>query len=212
MKKICMFFAVVLCLGGMVVVRDSQAAFYKYVDKDGVVCFADDLQVIPEQYRAKAVIVQNESKDVDVKPAGLEPKMEAAPSASEAKPEVRRPRPLSIRLMISAAVGLGAFLIFVVVSRQLEEDKKALSIVRGSLLAGVSIYFIVAHAGDVMTLFGLTGKAVEEVERRSEEKGKKAARAIKSFDALFEEAQKAQKAQQTQEVQPLEPAEQDKDK
>lgn len=200
MKKVTITFALFFCLGIMVFVRNSDAAYYKYIDKDGVVCFADNLQVIPEQYRAKAVIVETEAKDDEIKPAGPAVfKTEPAPTAAEVKQEVKAPRPLSTRLMISGAVGFGALLIFVVINSQpeLKENKKVLSLVRGSLMAVVSLYLVFAHAGDVMTLFGAAGKTVEEVQQQSAEKGRKAAQAVKSLDALFEEAQKAQKAQET---------------
>ncbi len=207
MRKTLLCFALLLCLGGMIIVRDSHASFYKYINKDGVACFADDLQAVPEQYRASAVIVETETDDDRATPAApagpAANKAETPVSVSEARPESGRP--LSTRLMISGAVGLGAFFIFVVISSQLKEDKKALSIVRGLLMAGVSMYLVAAHVGDVMTMFGLAGKAVEEVERRSEERGKKAAQTIKSIDAMFDEAQKAQKAQESQSDEPAEP-------
>lgn len=203
MKKVTIIFVLFFCLGSVVFVRNSDAAYYKYIDKDGVVCFSDNLQIIPEQYRAKAVIVETEVKDDETKPAGpAEGKTEPAPAAADTKQEVKGPRPLSTRLMISAAVGLGAFLIFVVISSQseLKENKKLLSLVRGALMVVVSLYLVFAHAGDVMTIFGAAGRTVEGVQQQSAEKGKKAAQAIKSLDALFEEAQKAQKVQETQET------------
>jgi hypothetical protein len=198
MKKVTIVFALFFCLGIMVFVRNSDAAYYKYIDKDGVVCFADNLQVIPEQYRAQAVIVETEAKDDEIKPAGtVVSKTEPAPAA-DTRQEVKGSRPLSTRLMISGAVGLGALLIFVVISSQseLKENKKILSLVRGSLITVVSLYLVFAHAGDMMTIFGAAGQTVEEVQQQSAEKGKKAAQAIKSLDAMFEEAQKVQKAQE----------------
>lgn len=201
MKKAAIVFVLFFCLGSTVFVRNSHAAYYKYTDKDGVICFADNLQVIPEQYRAQAVIVETEAKDDEIKAAGGGPAVcntETAPAAVAGQ-EGKGPRPLSTRLMISGAVGLGALLIFVVISSQaeLKENKKLLSLVRGALMAVVSLYLVVAHTGDVMTIFGAAGKTVEKAQRQSEEKGKKAAQAMKSLNALFEEAQKAQKSQET---------------
>ncbi len=198
-EKVTIMLALLICLGSMVFIRDSDAAYYKYIDKDGVPCFADDLQVIPVQYRAQAVIVETQAKDDEVKPAGpAVRKTEPAPAEADARQEVETPRPLSTRLMISGAVGLGAFLIFVVISSlpELKENKKVLSYIRGTLMAAVSVYLVVAHAEDVMTLFGAAGRTVEEAQQKSAEKGKKAAQAVKALDALFEEAQKAQKAQE----------------
>lgn len=199
MKKITIVFALFFCLGSMVFVRNSDAAYYKYIDKDGVVCFADNLQVIPEQYRAKAVIVETEAKDDEIKPAGpAVSKTEPAPAGADTRQEVKGPRLLSTRLMISGAIGLGALLLFVVINSQseLKENKKVLSLIRRSLMAVVLLYLIFAHAGDVMTIFGAAGKTVEEVQQQSAEKGKKAAQTIKSLDTMFEAAQKAQTSQE----------------
>ncbi len=190
-------FALVSCLGGLFIAGTSEAAFYKYVDKNGVVCFADDLQVVPEQYRSQAVIVDAESKDDEVRPANpVLKKPEAALDPSSDPWGSKRPRPLSIRLMISGAVGISAFLVFLIIKSlpDLKDNKKILSIVRGSLIGAVSVYLILAHVKDVKTVFGITGQTVEEVQQRSAEKGKKATQAIKSLDAAFEEAQKAQES------------------
>jgi hypothetical protein len=205
MKKIAISFVLLLCLGGIVFVRDSEAAFYKYVNKDGVVCFADNLQVIPEQYRAKAVIVEGEAKNDGLKPAGpAAGKPEAAPSAAEAKPGGGDQRPLSTRLMISGAVVVCALMFFLIISNlaEFKDDKKILSVIRGSLVGVVSVYIVFAHAKDVTTIFGAAGQAVQKAQHQSEEKGKKAARAVKSLDALFDEAQKAQKTQEASTVEP----------
>ncbi len=199
MKKISMAFAFLFCVAGTVFVQDSDAGFYKYVDKNGTICFADDLQVVPKQYRASAVIVESAEEDDDARTTGAtggKVEVETAQSPAQAKAEFSRP--LSTRLMISGAIGLGVFLIFILISMlpELKENKKALSIIRAALTASVLLYFIVAHAGDVITVFGAAGKAVENVQNRSAEKGKKAGQAIKQLDTLFEEAQKAQKLQE----------------
>jgi hypothetical protein len=199
MKKISVSFAFLLCLGGIFFYRASDAAIYRYVDKDGVICFADNLQVIPEQCRATAVIVDNEATD-DIKPSKpmVVTKTDMALSAAETKPENRGPRPLSIRLMISGAVGLSALMIFIVISRlpEFKENKKILIIIRASLIGMISLYLIVAHVKDMISLFSMAGRVVEDVQNQSAEKGKKAAQAIKSLDALFEEAHKAPRTQE----------------
>lgn len=40
----------------MILIQDSLAAIYKYVDENGNVCFTDSLQAVPEKYREKAII------------------------------------------------------------------------------------------------------------------------------------------------------------
>ena len=181
MKKTVIAFTLLLCLGGMVFVQDSKAAFFKYIDQNGIVCFADNLQVIPEQYRANAVIVETEREE-EIKPKPAKPAESNAPDAAATGLEEKGPRPLSTRMMISGAIGLGALVIFVALSNlsELKENKKILSLVRGSLIGVVSLYLVFAHVKDVMTIFGMAGHAVEEAQHKSKEKGKKAAQAIKS--------------------------------
>jgi hypothetical protein len=38
----------------------SFAAIYKYIDNNGIICFSNDLQSIPEQCRATAKIVSGD--------------------------------------------------------------------------------------------------------------------------------------------------------
>jgi hypothetical protein len=181
-----------------VLVGPGYAVIYKYTDKAGVVCFADDLQAVPQTYRSKAVIVEGELKEDATQPpkqAVIEQEGDASlPKEQSEVKKTQRRLPLSFRLMISALVSFGAFIMFMMITRQtdLKENKRVESIIRTSLAAIVTLYLVIAHAKDVMTIFGMAGKAVDEVQQQSAEKGKKAAQAIKTFDALFEEAQKAE--------------------
>jgi len=198
MKKTLVSLALLFFFGGIFLAGHADASFYKYVDKNGVVCFADNMQVIPEQYRTAAVIVQDKAADEDAKPA--EPKLVNAaetPSVAQASPVTEGPRPFTTRLLISGAVVIGAVLLFGVAGTlpRLRENKKFLSLLQGSLIGLVALYLSAAHAKDVMTLFGIAGQTVEKVQQQSAEKGKKAGEAMKSLDALIGEAQKAQKAQ-----------------
>ncbi len=207
MKTIWALVWIIVWLGSFV--RASDASFYKYVDKNGVVCVVDNLQVVPEQYRSKAVIVENEAYDDEKRPAGsTEVKRETVQAAPEAASEERKPTPLSSRLMISGAVGISAFVLFIILKNLpgLNENRRRLSFIRGSLIGLFSLYLVIAHLSDITVALGMAGHAVDEVQQQSAQKGKKAGQAIKSFDGLFEEAQKAQKAQKAQETSTEDPA------
>lgn len=190
--------AVILyCLPGLIVAPDVSAAIYKYVDKDGIVCFADDLQFIPAKYRSKAVIVDGEAKE-EIKESGpvvAYPRKEQSTEIAGER-ESRPSRSLSFRLMVSTAVVLAMALVFIILMKQafVTENKKVYSIIRASFIGILSLYLIIAHGRDVLTVFGMAGKAIDDAQQRSAEKGKKAAEAIKKLDALFEQAQKAQEA------------------
>ncbi len=176
---------------GFVLIQESHAEFYKYIDKNGVVCFADNLQVVPEQYRSSAVLVQNEQEE-EIRPAAPMSKTEPAPMEVAAQPRAREPLSLTIRLTISATVVAGGFLIifFMKNMTQLKQNSGAFIMVRGALIAVVSAYLVFAHAGDVMDLFGKASRAVDEAQRTSAEKGRKAGQFMKQMDQMTQDTKK----------------------
>jgi len=44
-------------------VRDAMAEIYRYLDDNGIICFADQQEVIPEKYRGRAVVVSKGLSD-----------------------------------------------------------------------------------------------------------------------------------------------------
>ena len=204
MRKVFIYLTAIFIFGGICFLQNVDAAIYKYVDNNGVVGFADNLQAVPEQYRAHAVIVEGESTEDDAKPSvpvvAETSDAQPLPSESSATEQSNAPRPLSFRLMLSGLISLGGMLIFIVLSKQpgLKENQKIISHVRTALIGIVSLYLVIAHVKDVMTIFGMAGKAVEDVQQHSAEKGKKAAQAMKQLDALIQNAQQAQDASHTE--------------
>ncbi len=201
-KKIILLVLALCCLSDLFLVTSSYAVIYKYTDKDGTVSFADDLQGVPEKYRATAVIVEGESKEEGAKQSASAPAVKPEqPSAVETLPipRTQAPRPLSYRLMMSAAFILCSGVIFIFMSKQaeLKNDKKILSFIRTAFIAVVSLYLVVAHIKDVLIVFGFAGKTISDVQQQSAEKGKKAAQTMKNIDVLFEQAQRAQQAEES---------------
>lgn len=192
--KTIIIITVVYCLLG-IVGDPAYAALYKYIDKEGILCFADDLQTVPEQYRAAVIIVEGGSNEEEKKISAPAPQPQAdAPAPADSVPtsQPKRPRPLSVRLMITAVLSISAVLLFLFISKQpgLKDNKKIISNVRSALIGIVSLYLVMAHARDVMTVLGFAGKAIDDAQQQSAEKGRKAAKAMKQMDALFQEAQK----------------------
>jgi len=183
------------CMLGCFFAQSSLAAIYKYVDKDGLVNFADDLQSVPEAYRATAKIVSGEAPEI---PRSTEPRQAqtSAPAATPAvehakgQPTAAAPETGSFgkRAFISAVVLVSAVFAFIILGILDTDHKKALSVVRVTILWGVSIYLLYAHAGDVTQLFMATGSKIEEAQKNAEEKGKKAAKAVKALNTLVEQA------------------------
>ncbi|HXY54729.1 MAG TPA: hypothetical protein VEM40_08675 [Nitrospirota bacterium] len=200
MKKIVIMAVALHCLLSIVFVSNSMAVIYKYVDKDGKLCFADNLQVIPEQYRASALIVQDESKDEPAKariPAAAESGREPSISAAQETSQKHVALSFSYRLMISGCVIIGSILVFYIIRNQAEmkKNEKLTSIVRNALIAIVSLYLVFAHGKDALTIVGVTGNALDNAKQQSAERGRKAAQVMKKLDALFEKEQKTEEGQ-----------------
>jgi hypothetical protein len=189
----------------------AHAVTYKYTDKAGMLCFADDLQSIPEQYRSQAVLIEgqaDEDKPVTtpsgtVVPAVMQPAI-VTPSTEQPEPEtvsqpllpVSSDGPLSIRLLITGGLGAGLLLVVALLGRMLagERHEQVRTYIRTGATALFLVYLAYAHGRDLLTMVRMAGSAVDEVQRKSAEKGQKAADGIKRLDALFEEMQKVEES------------------
>ncbi len=174
---------------------NSFAAIYKYVDENGIVSFADDLQSVPEKNRATAKIVSGEQEPEKTPVIQKQPQAQAEAKPGTAEPSTV-PEKASIaghaksffnnRVLISALVVVSALFAFVILGILDADHKKSIKIVRVVILWGMSLYLIVAHVGDVVNLFRTLKSEVDTVQRDSEEKGKKAAKAIKEINAVIQ--------------------------
>ena len=206
MNKFRIVYLIVLAALALLFARESCAAFYKYVDDKDVVSFADNLQSVPEKYRATAVIINDATGDDEAKTTTkpVVNKAVEAPTATVAntsgKAASKEPASFSSRLLISLGVIISSLVIFFVINTRtdMRENKKFLSVMRSILKTLVSIYLVYVHVRDVAGVFSMAIHAVDDVKYHSEERGKKAAQTIKSLDALFEEAQKTQKTPVTE--------------
>jgi hypothetical protein len=172
---------------------DALAAIYKSVDKDGMIYFSDDLQSIPEQYRAAAKIVSGETKEEEEKRpvTQYQEKARMETGMNDDRSSGAQQKPFGSRALTSAIIVVSAMFTFVILGILDIDHKKAVKIVRVIVLWGVSVYLLFAHAGDVVHVFSSMGNHVESVQRESEEKGKKAAKALKALDTLTEQAGKS---------------------
>lgn len=209
MKKAALLFAVCFLLMGVVGV--SHAATYKYTDKDGGIGFADDLQSVPEPYRAKAILIEGELKEEPVRPSASAAKtsaQQAPPAASASRhqavsaaapvtavaPAAHSPWTFSTRLMTTTVVGVALIVLFILLTRPrvLERHGQLRTVIRAALAAIFLLYLVLVHGNDIMLVFGLAGKAVNQVQQQSALKGRKAGEAIKKLDAIVEELQKTE--------------------
>jgi hypothetical protein len=197
MKKLLLisFFAFVLSPAS-----DVFAAIYKYTDNAGNICFADDLQSVPQQYRAAVKIVSGEAEG-EKKPLQQnqpQARQDASPAVAAPAP-VREPEPavhvkdsfFTNRVLISGIVVVSALFAFVILGILDADHKKSIKIVRVVILWGASVYLLVAHSGDVIRMFRSVDSNIEAIQRQSGEKGKKAAKSMKEINALIQHVDNA---------------------
>lgn len=196
--KLVLLLVGVACAVVLAMAQDSSALIYKYMDEDGLVNFADDLQAIPEQFRSSAKIVggnpEEEKRPEQQEKPGLQPS--APPVIDTPSPEPQAPpqhserSPLSRRVLVSIIVVVSILFAFSILGILDEDHKKAVKIARVIMLWGLSVYLLYAHAMDVVRLTGLLSGNVASAQRASEEKGKKMAEKVKKFDAFMDQLDK----------------------
>jgi hypothetical protein len=182
--------------------RESQAVIYKYMNDKGMPIFTDELQKVPDQFRASAVVVSG-GNDYDAyaeqekarlaaevrahqeSQAQQEPQATAAPMRTE---ETVRAR------LIRSGVAVGLFIALLFVATHIDairEQAHLLSRIRTVLILLLFAFLGVTHARDVMGLFGKVGgtvvNPVSRIQEKSAERGKKAAEAYKSMDKILDQ-------------------------
>ena len=188
---------------GLLAAPDCHATIYKFVDKDGIINFADDLQSVPVQYRAQAIIVSGEAKEPEVKRPGnaVAPKTQTevqeraapAPDVPETKTVTKTDGKGTFgkRAIFSSIVLVSALFAFVILGIVDADHKKSIKIVRIVILWGVSVFLLYSHAMDVVDFFRSAVKSVTDARQMSEDKGKQAVKVIKELNTLAEQARDA---------------------
>ena len=198
MKALIMLFFLVAL--GLAVTPDGFAAIYKYIDKNKIDCFADDLHAVPEQYRATITEVGAVPEE--------EPKthMRDQPqSQREVKPEtsvsftVQAKEPIDVdtsnvfsgRVMVSGMIVAGALVVFMILRTLDRDQNKLFAIARIAVAGGLAAYLIYTYAEDTVQMVKSIGTGVSAVQQKAEERGHKAAEAMKKMHALKKELENA---------------------
>lgn len=195
-----------VCVFG-ISVQDSHAAIYKYVDKDGLINFADDLQSIPVLDRGTAKIVSGEPEETSATSPAKKDQTKvqtgvtipeaapvAAPASGQEKQQPVGPVKTGLfgkRALTSVIVIVSTVFAFIILGILDIDNKKIVTVVRVVLLWGMTVYLIYVHAGDVVGLFGTMGDTMQSFQKKSDERGKKAARALKNLNALVDQAEQS---------------------
>jgi hypothetical protein len=195
-------FFILLIVLILAVGRESQAVIYKYVSEKGIPTFADDMQKIPEQYRAQAIIVTG-GNDYDTYAEQEKARLaaeERTRQEQQAAAPVKTEKPLSSRLIRSGiAVCMFMALLFIAAHFDvLREKAQLLFRVRIGLAVLLLVFLAFTHVRDVMGLFGKLGDTlpnpVASMQERSAERGKKAAEAYKAMGKVLEQGAQGEEA------------------
>jgi hypothetical protein len=189
-------------LFGVLGEQHGLAAIYKYTDKNGLITFADDLQSVPEEYRASVKIVSGEASEKSPsRPASAgQPAGPAGPvTGDQAGAALTQKTPgtpvvsgsFGGKALVSAIVAVSSMFLFVILGIFDADHKKAVKVARLAILWGLSVYLLYAHAGDAVRLVRGIGGGIDSARQQSEEKGKKAAQAVKTLNAITEQASQA---------------------
>lgn len=185
------------CFFAFLSAEHSHAAIYKYLNKDGLISFANDLQSVPEQYRASATVVSGDTDQEDHQsiqdrqtPGQATGNHGDAPALVHDKAvETRNENSFfNSRLLLTAIVVVSAVFAFIVLGILETDHKKTVAVIRIALVWAVAIYLLIAHAGDAVRMVRTVGGTIEVTKHQSEEKGKKAAKAVKAWGELMEQA------------------------
>lgn len=204
-RLVCM---AVLMFGMAVFARSGHAVIYQYTDKNGVVCYADDLQKVPEAYRPQAAVVSGgvTSKDGAAQSGPvIVARDAAAPFAAQTVQEESSGAqhwPFASRLLLSilvVGVSLGGYRLAVGQSA-VKKQEQALKVVRGVGYVALTLFLLYVHLRDVVFVYRSIAGTIDTAQENSARKGKQAADFMKAVDRALDAAQQNR---------PPEPAEHD---
>ncbi len=187
--KLWILFSIVTCFS---FAQISFAAIYKYTDKKGTVFFTDNETTIPQEYRDRVVIIEDQEQEIPSSKAidesqPVSQKIEAEVSETRSLYSRWQDIPLAKRLVISAVIFMGLLIIRKVLIRFLSgRRRQGLDWMRVGLGSFLLLYLVVAHGKDVTTAYGILSDKINDVQAKAEEKGRRAAEAAKELKNLLD--------------------------
>ena len=171
--------------------RNAFADIYQYVNEEGVISFVDNLESVPEKYRATAInttAVEEQSR----LQSRAEPQANIAPSQGAPVEEPARQMTFFTRLLMTAVVVFAWFGILVAIKKTdvFKGREKILPATRIALACIFLVYVVMVHGKDVVNLFTMAGNKIEAVKEKQAQRGKKAGQAIKALNQFMDEAGK----------------------
>jgi hypothetical protein len=191
LKQASLFAFLVLVLLGFGV-RQASADIYRYVNDEGIICFADNLESVPAQYRAIAVNTTAEEEKNQVLRSQTGPQANIAPSLAAPREEPAATMTFTARLLMTVGVVFVWFGILMTIKKTgvfkgREKFLPTTQIVLGCIFL---VYLVMVHGKDAVGLFTMAGNKIEAVREKQAQRGRKAGQAIKALNAIMEEAGK----------------------
>ncbi len=167
-----------------------SATYYKYVDKDGTVCFTDSRQSIPEEYKRKATKITDEKENADKKSRDAQIK---AGTADDPSTDKKQELPFKEKIkdaltaltnsnffkpVLAIAIFISLFILIGKIGVSLGH-KQLSSVLRIALTAGILVFLIHAHMEKIANAFNSLIKDATDIAKRAEERNKKAGDAAK---------------------------------
>jgi hypothetical protein len=172
--------------------RHAFADIYKYVNEAGETSFADNLQSVPEKYRATAVNTTAREEQKLVKPPQIQYQKYIATTQETPSEGSADKMTFTTRLLMTAGMAIVWFALLFAIKKtgEFKGREKVLPTTRIALACIFLAYLVMVHGKDVVNLFTMAGNKIEAVQEKQAQRGKKAGAAIKALNQLVEEAGK----------------------
>jgi len=191
--------------------RDACADIYKYVNEEGDTNFADNLESVPEKYRATAVnmtpvedrnqvlplthMTQSQSQaqlEQRVQPNTMTSQPTIAASQEAPRDESVLTMAFTTRLLMTAGVVFVWIAVLFAIKKtgEFKGREKVLPVTRIALSCIFLVYLVLVHGKDVVILYTMAGNKIEAVQEKQAQRGKKAGEAIKALNKLMDDAGK----------------------
>jgi uncharacterized membrane protein YcjF (UPF0283 family) len=188
--------------------RHAFADIYKYVTEEGEISLADNLESVPEKYRAtavnmtaveeqKLVPLQQQTQpqaqtEQPVQPATMSPPSHLAATQEAPREEPAHQMEFTTRLLMTVVVIVAWFVVLIAIKKtgEFKGREKVLQATRIALACIFLVYLVMVHGKDVVNLFTMAGSKIDAMKEKQAQRGKKAGQAIKALNKLMEEAGK----------------------
>jgi hypothetical protein len=175
-------------------IRPAFADIYQYVNEEGVISLVDNLESVPEKYRATAVnrtAVEEQNRLQSQAEQPVQPGSMTLPPNALGE-ESAHQMTFFTRLLMTAVVVIAWFGILVIIKKTdvLKGREKILPATRIALACIFLVYLVMIHGKDVAGLFTMAGNQIDAVKEKQAQRGKKAGQAIKALNKFMDEAGK----------------------